>query len=700
MIRAPILRIRTKLQGGYRAAYAGNRRSDRTHRTHFLPLFPLILALATAHLAAQTGNDACLDCHDDANLESNDGRLVGVLTPAFQSSVHSDLECTDCHSSPGDYEDIPHLLDYAQVDCGTCHDDAAEEYRGSTHDLARIRGDQKAATCVDCHGSHAVLPVDDLAAPVHPANIPILCGRCHADRQAVTRDFVRLPIALPHYLDSVHGEGWKKGLQTAVCTDCHGSHNLRHARDPLSTTNHANLATTCGNCHEAIADEYELSVHGRAVAHGLDDAPTCTDCHDEHVIKNHLDPKARVSADHRAREVCGNCHSDPEIVARYGVSAGVVPSYLDSYHGWAVDRGSTIAATCTDCHNVHEVRSTLDPASSVHPSQVVATCRRCHANATTGFAQSYTHQGAASARGIHDWVRIFYVTLIIVVLGGMLVHNLIVARYEFRHVLRRRRQEPYVQRWHRAERYQHLGLMITFLALAITGFALRFPDSWWVRAIGLGGRETLRAEVHRWFAIVLVVQSVFHALWMLLSRRGRRALREMAPRRWDVSQAIQNIAFNLGFRKERPAFRTFDYTQKTEYWAVIWGTIIMTLTGLVLWFPVAATSWFPSSIVRVSEVIHFYEAILAVSAIFVWHFFYVVLLPSEYPFSSVWLDGRQSAKVWKTTHRAAYDELGPNAIEYPSGSDEKLLPCDPDERLPPSPPTREDAPASPPSRTA
>jgi cytochrome b subunit of formate dehydrogenase len=497
-------------------------------------------------------------------------------------------------------------------------------------------------------------------------NIPRLCGSCHGKDAVITSDFVRLPISLPNYLASVHGKGWQEGKRTAVCTDCHGTHDLQNAQHAESSINRFRLADTCGKCHSAVAAQYHNSVHGRAVGLGIEDAPTCTSCHDEHLIRRHDDPEALVSRGRRTGELCGTCHTDPRLIAKYGIPAGVVESYLDSYHGWALGRGSGVVANCTDCHNTHEIRARQDPESSINPAQVTATCGRCHARSNPTFAQSYTHAGALRARGYHGLAKLIYLFLIGIVLGGMAFHNLVVARHELARHLRRRAAEPYVVRWRAAERVQHLVLLSSFTGLAITGFALRFPDAWWVKLIGLGGREMLRANLHRALAVVLIVVSIYHIAWVLVTRRGRVSVRKMVPGGSDFVRALENMAFHLGLRKERPVFGAYDYTQKAEYWAVVWGTWVMALTGFVLWIPTIATSWLPAWTVRVAEVIHFYEAILAVSAIVIWHFFYVIFMPGEYPMSTIWLNGRMPAEEWKKAHRADYLEIGEGAVIDPS----------------------------------
>jgi cytochrome b subunit of formate dehydrogenase len=674
--------------------------------------------LAPAGSIAQTTSQTCLDCHDDATMVSDAGRPVGIVAAAFQASIHGDMDCTDCHSAPGNYDDVPHYKKYTPVDCSNCHDDAANAFQGSVHEDAvkdrdmtcttchTIHEHRKtahepldgcgdcheteaadyttsvhragrkqnggAATCASCHGSHHVLAVADSTSPVNERNIPLLCGGCHAKEPPVTADYVRLPVVVPGYMESVHGRGWQEGKHAAICTSCHGSHDSRLAADPNSHINRRNVARTCGQCHEQISAEYQNSIHGSAVALGVEDAPTCNDCHSEHLIRGPHNLNGQVSAEHRAKELCGTCHTDPEILSKYGIAGGVVESYLDSYHGWAVSRGASLVATCTDCHNVHEIRSTLDPASTVNDANVAGTCSRCHPGATERFAQSYTHAGALEARGPHGWVRYIYLWLIAVVLGGMAIHNAVIARWEMRRHLSHVRREPAIQRWRRAERMQHIVLLLSFTALAVTGFALRFPTSWWARLIHLDGHELVRAYLHRSFAVIMTVTAIYHGVWLTATRRGRWSLREMVPGFHDMRQAGENMAFHLGLRRTRPAFRAFDYTQKAEYWAVVWGTWVMALTGLILWYPTVATRWFPVWIVRVSETIHFYEAILAVSAIALWHFFFVIFLPTVYPMSTTWIDGRMPAGEWKEFHAGQYAELGEAPIEAPvPGKEEK-----------------------------
>jgi len=620
---------------------------------------------------------SCSSCHDvhathKPHLDSGVLRACNEChigyQRQFEGSVHEKLfaegrmNCLSCHRTHL-IEDASEREDYG---CGRCHVDVEREYRSSAHRIARLRGEEVAATCADCHDGHRVLAAENPESPVHHSRIPEMCGKCHTDITVVTTDFVRLPISLPSYEKSIHGKGLVNGEHTAACTDCHGVHNLQSASSPTSTIARENLARTCGNCHRKVAEEYLDSVHGRAVGHGIKDSPTCTDCHDEHLILATESPESPVSRTNQASETCARCHEDPAMAARYGLPLEVVKSFEDSYHGWAIQRGGTAVAVCVDCHTKHDIRSRLDPKSTIHPDNVVRTCGRCHPKANRKFAASYTHVLARGRMMIHDYVRLVYIVLITLVIGGMIVHNLIIFLHELRQHYRRKKGRPAVLRMTKSELIQHMILFVTFTGLAVSGFALRFPEAWWVKIIAwLGFNEEGRRIFHRIMAFLLIGTSLYHIYYLAATGRGRMLLRAILPRWNDVREAIANLGYYIGKRKRPPTFGMYDYTQKAEYWALIWGTAIMGLTGLILMYPTIATSWLPAWVVRVSETIHFYEAILAVSAIIVWHFFFVIFLPREYPMSWTWITGRMDREEWEQHHGREVEETGHEPVTLP-----------------------------------
>jgi cytochrome b subunit of formate dehydrogenase len=124
----------------------------------------------------------------------------------------------------------------------------------------------------------------------------------------------------------------------------------------------------------------------------------------------------------------------------------------------------------------------------------------------------------------------------------------------------------------------------------------------------------------------------------------------IAPSMLDVRQAVQNLAFYTWRRKEHVDFRRYDYTQKAEYWALIWGTLVMAVTGFILWFPGTAVRFLPTWAVTAAQTVHYYEAWLATLAILVWHFFFVVFHPEVYPMSWIWISGKMNAQAASRHH--------------------------------------------------
>jgi len=110
------------------------------------------------------------------------------------------------------------------------------------------------------------------------------------------------------------------------------------------------------------------------------------------------------------------------------------------------------------------------------------------------------------------------------------------------------------------------------------------------------------------------------------------------------------VSYNIGFGKTRPRFGRFSYVEKAEYWAVIWGTIIMVFTGFFLWFDNLAIKLFPKGFLDVMLVIHYYEAWLATLAIFIWHMYSTVFSPSVYPMNPAWYTGKMPLEQYRHEH--------------------------------------------------
>jgi cytochrome b subunit of formate dehydrogenase len=143
----------------------------------------------------------------------------------------------------------------------------------------------------------------------------------------------------------------------------------------------------------------------------------------------------------------------------------------------------------------------------------------------------------------------------------------------------------------------------------------------------------------------LIAASLFHVGYLLFTRHGRARLKAIWPRPSDVREVVQAVLYRVGLYKRAPEFGEFNYAEKAEYWALIWGTGLMVLTGLYVWLDPYIQQLFPYWLYEVLRTIHFYEAILAVSSIVIWHFYHVIFDPSVYPMNFAWLDGKIPEKL-------------------------------------------------------
>ena len=138
----------------------------------------------------------------------------------------------------------------------------------------------------------------------------------------------------------------------------------------------------------------------------------------------------------------------------------------------------------------------------------------------------------------------------------------------------------------------------------------------------------------------MLVVGIYHVAYLGISKEGRLWLRDMFVRPKDFKDVIGNFRYYLGLSRVKPKIARFGYPEKAEYWAVVWGTILMGLTGLMIWFKLGVFAFLPRWTIDIALAIHFYEAVLATLAIIVWHFFFVMYHPDEYPMNLTWLTGR------------------------------------------------------------
>ncbi|MCC6477311.1 cytochrome b/b6 domain-containing protein [bacterium] len=615
--------------------------------------------VSSEHRMSNVLEDACLKCHDNIREE-------------FKQSVHGALNegrnkthCFDCHGehrsrAPSDTTLRVTNESPAEATCGACHPESVQRYNQSLHAWALETGSVRAPRCESCHGAHNIRPVSDPQSPMHRSRQVETCAKCHSQIGITLDPDVRLPRSFENYLESTHGKKLKEGnTEVPVCIDCHGGHAIRGGNDPNSTIAHVNIDKTCGKCHEKEQGLYRQSIHYRALISGIDDSPTCTGCHGEHLLISPKDPLSKVSHSRVAAETCGKCHENPDVIRKYGLAPDVVSTYSDSYHGLATQAKHKDTPSCADCHEAHDVRTAHDSLSTIHKSNVTETCAKCHPKADDKFAASYTHVALQPVEGGANWwiARIYWV-LLAVIIGGMVVHNLLILNF---HMVKAREHQTAgkkVTRFDKHQLVQHMALSVSFIMLAVTGFALKFPNAWWVKfSAMIGFSEPVRRITHRIMAVILIGCSIYHVVYLFMTRRGQEELKAMLPAKSDVSEFSENMAYHLNKRKDPPKFDRYDYSQKAEYWALIWGTVLMIATGFVLWFPAELSPILPAWAVPVSQTIHLYEAWLATLAIVVWHFFFVIFHPEEYPMSWTWLTGKISLDLVKHRHERWYDKI-------------------------------------------
>ena len=654
--------------------------------------------------AAQDPDAECLACHSQPDLKSEKGQSVYVNPAKHKASVHADVSCVTCHT---DVHAFPHPAKVKKVQCSTCHTDEAaavpqsvhsalepgacqtchgsaheaqpaakliprlctqchesevKQLQSSVHGAAAKNGDSQSPSCEACHGSiHSILAADNPKSTIAKTNLPDTCGACHSNPEFLAKH--KIPFAHPveSYRSSVHGRAVAAGnAAAATCSDCHGSHDILPDQDARSPINHWNVPKTCSKCHSEVAKIYQQSIHGQAVARGSPDAPVCTDCHGEHRILAPQEPASLVNPARVSTVTCGRCHGNELLDARYNLPSDRVPSYADSYHGLESRAGGQTVANCASCHGVHNILPSSDPLSTINPANLAKTCGKCHPGAGTRFAIGPVHVLPTSANetAAARLVRLAYWMLIPLAVGFMLLHHLLDFLKKLRRAIPRSDSGAELPRMNLHFRVAHWMVMASFPVLVVTGFALKFPDAWWAQPFLIWeSKFAFRGLVHRLAGVVLLAALGYHAVHLLLVRRDRAILRHMIPGIGDARELIRMLAYNLGLAETRPTFGKFNYVEKIEYLAFVWGTAVMAATGFTLWFNNVALRYFPKWVSDAATALHYYEAILATLAILIWHMYTVVFDPDVYPMDRAWLTGKTSADHLRHTRPEYYEEL-------------------------------------------
>jgi hypothetical protein len=368
------------------------------------------------------------------------GVLIFRVEPAMSAPIYqeptpdpnlsiADDYCLSCHGQPGQ---TMTLEDGSDVDL----------YVDAAVHTASIHGSQGYA-CVQCHTAVGEYPHPAFQAADRRSmtlQLNQVCERCHITQFNLTHD-------------SVHAQALAEGqTAAAVCTDCHTAHAVQDWVDQQTgkTLPEARLAIpgTCAQCHNAIYQEYQESVHGSALTNENNpDVPTCIDCHGVHNIEDPSTSHFRLASP----QLCGDCHSDPQRMAKYGISTDVMNTYVADFHGTTVSifeklspDAETNKPVCYDCHGVHNINKTDDPEKGLQiRDNLLATCQKCHPDANENFPAAWLSHYIPSpdVYPLVYYVELFYKFFIPTVLGGM---GILVVMDASRKLInwRRNRQKP------------------------------------------------------------------------------------------------------------------------------------------------------------------------------------------------------------------------------------------------------------------
>lgn len=310
----------------------------------------------------------CADCHAQRGVDfTNTIRLEHVIQNGMFAETPDNDYCLSCHSIP----DFSMTLDSGEKLFLTVDE---ERFHDSVHGEDN---EWQMLACVDCHEGYRYPHEPVIATTLREYTLEkqAYCAECHQPKVDETAD-------------SVHAAALANGMEeAAVCSDCHDAHYAPIPNEPRSR-----ISQTCRQCHSTVYNEYARSVHGEALLEEDNpDVAVCTDCHGVHQIGDPNLAAFRASSP----ELCGKCHADEQLMAKYDISTEVFETYVADFHGTTVTLFEvqdpdvpTNKAVCYDCHGVHDIRSPDDPNAGIKQN-LLDTCRQCHPNASENFPDTW-----------------------------------------------------------------------------------------------------------------------------------------------------------------------------------------------------------------------------------------------------------------------------------------------------------------------
>jgi hypothetical protein len=384
-------------------------------------------------------SQGCLKCHLDIKMFPGEGKGSTKFITEYKTSIHATIQkdgkqaagCTDCHGNHMIQQNDPSKPSTSRTKifetCGKCHSDLVEKFKKSAHGQEMLKGNEKAPSCATCHGEHNIKSVS-LSDEFSKINQVDLCLKCHQEQKLPHKNYKGEDVLISNYKESYHYIALKNGKNAATCADCHGSHEMKKGDDPNAKINRKNIPKTCGQsgCHIKQLNEYMGSIHEVSLTQkNSPDAPNCNTCHGNHQIRKKDDTNNRIASSKGLVQLCSDCHNSVEMVKKYNLPTGRTDSYLNSFHGLAVRGGSKVAANCESCHGYHNIRPSSDTLSSISKKNLPVTCGKCHPGANQTLFDSKIHiTDSITESPILYWISRIYIIMILVVIGGMVLHNI------------------------------------------------------------------------------------------------------------------------------------------------------------------------------------------------------------------------------------------------------------------------------------
>ncbi len=525
----------------------------------------------------------------------------------------------------------------------------------------------------------------------------LLCSQCHprAEVEVVPHEKVT-PVNCSQACHVIGAEG----LEITFSHDRIAGmlEDSVHNKDILQTTNTLLGSplqpnqSRCLLCH----DEPRFR---RGIASWIEQtAPVdrCNVCHNETLPVNttyfywHVFARSRPAHSHpETVRICGVCHHNAAINEHFKLP-DTISSYLFSFHGKAMMLGSDKTAACLNCHvgkmqNVHVMKSATDPNSPIYPTHLADTCRSpaCHALAGANVSNAAVHLQLSGGFGIEYIVALIFIGMIVFTFGPSLMLSALemlhigIGREDpsthtrlvtVEHMLDNPRGRNLLSRFNLHQRFQHWTLVALFATLVVTGFPLKFADRPWAAdIIGLIGSVDIARRVHRIAGLLLIFGLLYHLLYVgtRIFRKARRegvspfkalATMPLAVTPYDMGEMTHLVLYLLGIRKTRPLQGRFSMPEKFEYFGVFWGTVLLGVTGLLMWHSDWTTRYMSGRILTLAFLIHGFEAFLALLHVGVVHMVSVIFSPAVLPASPAMFNGLSPAEELAEQHPAWVDQ--------------------------------------------